>query len=85
MKTKKIARAMALAGFLFLISCQKQKTDTAVSTLTQIPNSAQEICPILVGDTIPNLALNTVDGESFDLKKAVQQKPTVLIFFRGGW
>ena len=85
MRTKNIAGAIAIAGFLFLISCQKQKTETAVSTSTQIPNSAQEICPILVGDTIPNLTLHTQDGFPFDLKKAVQSKPTVLIFFRGGW
>jgi len=84
MKIKNIATALALAGILFLISCQKQK-ETTLTSQPSVPNSATEICPILVGDTIPNLTLHTQDGFPFDLKKAVQSKPTVLIFFRGGW
>jgi len=84
MKTKNIATTFALAGFLFLINCQKQKEPTLTSQ-SSVPSSASEICPILVGDTIPNLTLHTQDGFPFDLKKAVQSKPTVLIFFRGGW
>ncbi|MDW7682180.1 MAG: peroxiredoxin-like family protein, partial [bacterium] len=47
--------------------------------------SAEEICPLLVGQKIPIVTLKTHDGANFDLNAAVTQKPTVLIFYRGGW
>ncbi len=51
----------------------------------QLPTSAEDICPVLVGTATPKLTLTTVDGSSFDLNEAITQKPTVLIFYRGGW
>jgi peroxiredoxin len=37
------------------------------------------------GDTIPNVTLRTEDDEMVSLRKLVCEKPTVLIFYRGGW
>lgn len=51
----------------------------------KIAASAEEICPLLVGVKIPTLTLKTQDGADFDLNAAAAQKPTVLIFYRGGW
>ncbi len=51
----------------------------------QLPTSAKDICPILIGATAPELTLTTVNGSSFDLNAAITEKPTVLIFYRGGW
>ena len=51
----------------------------------QVPNSAQDICPILIGTMTPKLTLTTAKGSSFDLNVAIAEKPTVLIFYRGGW
>jgi peroxiredoxin len=49
------------------------------------PNSAQDVCPLLTGMAIPDLVLKSAEGSRFDLAKAVKQKPTVLVFYRGGW
>lgn len=54
-------------------------------TAHQLPISAEDICPILVGAMVPNLTLTTVNGRLFDLNAAIAEKPTVLIFYRGGW
>ena len=54
-------------------------------TAHQLPASAEDICPILVGAMVPNLTLTTVNGSLFDLNAAIAEKPTVLIFYRGGW
>ena len=51
----------------------------------QLPTSAEDICPILVGAMVPKLTLTTVEGSLFDLNAAIAEKPTVLIFYRGGW
>lgn len=60
-------------------------TTAAQSHQERIASSANEICPIKVGAKIPPLKLPTVDGNLFDLNAAFSQKPTVLVFYRGGW
>jgi len=41
--------------------------------------------PLKVGDTIPNVTLRTEDDKEVKLLTLVTEKPTVLIFYRGGW
>lgn len=50
-----------------------------------IPRAAPEVRPILIGADVPAVVLETVNGETFDLKAAVATQPTILIFYRGGW
>jgi len=38
-----------------------------------------------VGDSIPDVTLRTVDNQEVKLQTLVAEKPTVLVFFRGGW
>jgi peroxiredoxin len=47
--------------------------------------TAQEVTPLAVGDSLPELTLKTAEGEAFDLNAAVAKKPTILILYRGGW
>lgn len=47
---------------------------------------AQTNTPALkVGDAIPDVKLRTEDDKEVSLRKLVSEKPTVLIFYRGGW
>lgn len=50
-----------------------------------VPQAADEICPILVGQTLPPIAVKAPDGTEVDLNAVVALKPTVLIYYRGGW
>lgn len=52
---------------------------------TQIADSAENVTPLLIGQTAPNSKLQTVDGDPVSLKALTLEKPTVLIFYRGGW
>ena len=47
--------------------------------------SAEQIDAIGVGETIPPVTVRAVDGRPVDLRQAVAAKPTVLVFYRGGW
>jgi peroxiredoxin len=51
----------------------------------QVPQRAEEIRPILMGQTLPGISLRMADDTPFDLNRAIAKKPTILIFFRGGW
>ncbi len=41
--------------------------------------------PLKAGDSVPDVTLRTESNESVKLRALVAQKPTVLIFYRGGW
>jgi peroxiredoxin len=50
-----------------------------------VAGSAEEVCPIKVGATVPKVVLRSVDGVVVNLAEEISKKPTVLIFYRGGW
>lgn len=41
--------------------------------------------PLKGGDSIPDVKLRTEDDKEVSLRKLVSEKPTVLMFYRGGW
>ena len=51
----------------------------------QIPERAEDICPLLNGETIPDASLTAPDGNLHQVSGIVGTKPTVLLFYRGGW
>jgi peroxiredoxin len=57
------------------------------SVMTFVPwEDASVIRPLPAGARMPaDTRVLTVDGRPFDLSAAVAGKPTVLIFYRGGW
>ncbi len=50
-----------------------------------IPASATEVRPLLLGSTAPDVSLQSTDGQTVDFGALVRSKPTVVIFYRGGW
>jgi peroxiredoxin len=50
-----------------------------------IPVNATDISPLLIGEKIPEVMLTDIAGKEVNLIQQVQQKPSVLIFYRGGW
>jgi len=57
----------------------------AFSISAQIAEKAEDISPLLVGETIPDVELKAEDGSSNNVFNIIDKKPTVLIFYRGGW
>ena len=52
---------------------------------SDVASQAEDICPILIGQSIPDAVLKTRDNTPFDLTSAIAEKPALLIFYRGGW
>jgi peroxiredoxin len=44
-----------------------------------------EICPVKNSSEVPSANLWDINGEKVDIKKVASQKPTILVFYRGGW
>jgi len=51
----------------------------------QIPQNAEDISPLLIGETLPETTLLDENGKSINLNAEIAKKKTVLVFYRGGW
>ena len=49
------------------------------------PANAQEVNPVEVGATAPDVTLRKADGEEVRLHALAADQPAVLVFYRGGW
>ena len=66
---------------LLALTASAEPADNAAT----VAESAEKAVPLAVGARAPGAALKTADGAGFDLGQALKAKPTVLIFYRGGW
>lgn len=51
----------------------------------QLPTKAENVSPLLIGEQIPEVTLQNNEGKQVELHSLLKQKPTVLVFYRGGW
>lgn len=72
-----LASSVALAGLL--------AWPTAGAAGGEVAPSAEQIRPLLIGASVPEVSVQSLTGEEVDLAAAVRSQPTVLIFYRGGW
>jgi peroxiredoxin len=77
--------ALVLAGFAMMAIGQTTAPATRPSTVGTITATASDVVPLDEGASVPKLTLKAVDGSAYDLNASVAKKPTVLIFYRGGW
>ena len=82
----KFLSTLAAAAFLILqatalqTNAQAQEFDRA-----QIRDKAEDVTPILNGSTVPKATVKTADGSVVSLQALLMQKPSVIVFYRGGW
>ena len=58
---------------------------SVAASASPVPQSAQDIRPLLVGSAVPSVTLRNSQGKDIDLVAEIRAQPTVLIFYRGGW
>ena len=60
-------------------------TLSTFSAHAAVPNDASAARPLAIGDTVPDVSVRSFSGESLSLSEITSEKPTMLIFYRGGW
>lgn len=53
--------------------------------LSQAQDAMYDICPIKNSENAPKSLVYNTEGEQIDLKEYISDKPTILVFYRGGW
>lgn len=56
-----------------------------VNAQNELPKTATDISPLLIGEKIPDVILKSVDNQDVNLASLFSNKKTVLVFYRGGW
>lgn len=81
-----------LASAFLYVSCAntpKNPENTIASSAAahskDVPTRAEDVKPVLIGSKLPSIALSQASGGQINLAEAVQSKPMLLIFYRGGW
>lgn len=75
---------MKLHHFLCAVICVFTFSASALDR-SIIAESAGDVTPLLNGQTIPNVTLKTAGGAPVSLHAIAMQKPTIILFYRGGW
>jgi len=57
----------------------------AAAPAAAVPGDASETRPLTVGAAVPDITLRGADGGEVKLRGRFADKPTVLIYYRGGW
>ena len=52
---------------------------------SRVAQDPDTISPLLNGQFVPDVIVKTEDGLDISLRQLVERKPTVMIFYRGGW
>ncbi len=73
---------MSRAVFASVLSLLFAFASPASARVADTPN---DVHPILVGTTAPDAPLTGLDRRPTTLKQQLAGKPTVLVFYRGGW
>ncbi|MEM9022335.1 MAG: peroxiredoxin-like family protein [Bacteroidota bacterium] len=55
----------------------------AIGTVAQSP--AEAVCPLKVNSGVPAVAVKDAQGTAVKLQELIGDKPTVVVFYRGGW
>ena len=50
-----------------------------------IPSTPAQIRPILIGSEAPGPVLKNSSGEDVDLTRVLEQRPTIVVFYRAHW
>jgi peroxiredoxin len=50
-----------------------------------VPTDAADVKPLLVSQNVPEVSVKKPTGQLVSLKEIVTQKPSVVVFYRGGW
>jgi hypothetical protein len=66
-------------ALLLLLAC------AGAARAAEAASGPEQVHPLPIGSEVPELSLPEAGGDFFDLRSAILNQPTVLIFYRGGW
>ncbi|MCA1803590.1 MAG: AhpC/TSA family protein [Rhodothermaceae bacterium] len=78
-----ILTTITLLFFITIITGGNSGTETESDR--HVPDSAFGVNPLLIGQSVPALEALDKDGNRHSITELTSRKPTLIIFYRGGW
>ena len=72
-----LAASLVLAGGLVLVG--------GIARAADPPTNAEDVRPLMIGASVPDAQVGNLEGENVGLLDVMGDKPTMLVFYRGGW
>jgi len=69
-------KAFFTSSFLFTI---------VINSFAQLAEKAEDISPLLISEKVPAISITSIEGEEELLTDIVNEKPSIVLFYRGGW
>ncbi len=74
----------ALVGTLVFLSVLNVQA-TVMGKYKSIAESAEQVSPLMNGQNVPEVQVTTIQGKQTSLASVLNNKKTILFFYRGGW
>ncbi|MBC7555702.1 MAG: AhpC/TSA family protein [Chryseobacterium sp.] len=58
---------------------------TGIMSKAQIYETAEMVKPLLIGQKLSDATLQDINGKDVNLQALISEKPSVVVFYRGGW
>lgn len=71
-------QSLKMLSFFFLLPF-------ALLAQNDLPAKPEDIAPLLIGETVPEVQITQMDGKTTELGAVLNGKKSILIFYRGGW
>lgn len=96
MKKSIVYLSLATLFFSLLLATTFQTNSAAATKQSNVDNpnkvieksvvtSPKNVNPLLIGASIPDITLKTIENKDVNLLDLAKNKPTIFIFYRGGW
>lgn len=85
MKHLTIRNTAKSALVLFTVAFAAISSTAFALDRSEFADQAEHVTPLLDGSSIPNASVFMADGSPVSFKGLVMQKPSVVLFYRGGW
>ncbi len=81
---KNMKRLLIIFLAFALFSCSNEVPTPKVQK-SGIPDKPENVNPLKVGDIFPEIMLKDQFSEEFNLSEVIASKPSIIIYYRGGW
>lgn len=58
---------------------------TLTTSFAQVAEKSEDVSPIKIGEKFPSVTLTSNEGKQINTIDIVKEKPTIAVFYRGGW
>ena len=57
----------------------------SLNVFAQVADKAENVSPLMISQSVPKIDVLSLEGKAVKITDVIKEKPSVLVFYRGGW